>query len=161
MNGPDLKVTAYQFTFPLKHFHYDIFESPEDPLNPFENTKITFLYNKSGDIDRVAIPLEPNVGDIVFARVADESMKQKSFLQAFVGQYELGATTVAVALKGDSALTLTVPGQPTYELVPTRGTSFDIKGLNGYSVEFKKDAAGAVAEVVFYQPNGTFVAKRK
>ena len=54
-----------------------------------------------------------------------------------------------------------MPGQPTYELVPTRGTSFDLEGLSGYSVEFKQEESGAVNELVLTQPNGTFVAKRK
>lgn len=68
---------------------------------------------------------------------------------------------MTVALRGEHTLTLTVPGQPTYELVPTRGTSFDIKGLHGFSVKFEKDASGAVTQLIIYQPNGTFVAKRK
>lgn len=55
-------------------------------------------------------------------------------------------------------LTLTVPGQP---MVPTRGTSFDLKGLSGFSVQFTRDEAGVVTELVLYQPNGTFVAKRR
>jgi CubicO group peptidase (beta-lactamase class C family) len=160
-DGGNLKASYNGLSFPLKHFHYDIFEVPDEPLNPLAEAKVTFFYNKKGDVDRLAAPIEPTVSDIVFTRVADEAMKQRSFLEPFAGQYELGPTTVTVALKGESTLTLTIPGQPTYELAPTRGTSFDIKGLNGYSVEFKKDAAGAVTEAVFYQPNGTFVAKRK
>jgi hypothetical protein len=52
-------------------------------------------------------------------------------------------------------LTLTLPGQPVYNLVPVHGTKFNIKELNGYSVEFKGD------DLVFYQPNGTFSATRK
>ncbi len=63
-------------------------------------------------------------------------------------------------LKG-FVLTLTVPRQLSYELVPTRGTSFDLKGLRGFSVQFTRDEAGVVTELVLYQPNGTFVAKRR
>ena len=37
---------------------------------------------------------------------------------------------------------------------------FDLKGLNGYSVTFKRDGSDRVQEVMFFQPNGTFVAKR-
>ena len=48
-----------------------------------------------------------------------------------------------------------LPGQPVYNLVPVRGTKFNIKELNGYSVEFKGD------ELVFYQPSGTFAATRR
>ncbi|MFQ5926567.1 MAG: serine hydrolase [Terriglobia bacterium] len=162
VEGSDLKASRNSnMIAPLKHFHYDIFEVPEDPMNPLEGAKVTFFYNKNGDIDRVVVPLEPNVGDIIFTRVAEEAMKQRSFLEAFVGEYELGPTTVSVALRGEATLTLTVPGQPTYELVPLRGTSFGLKGLSGFSLEFKQDAAGAVTEAVFYQPNGTFVAKKK
>jgi hypothetical protein len=45
--------------------------------------------------------------------------------------------------------------------VPTKGLSFDIKGLPGFSVDFQKDASGGIAEMVFNQPNGVFHAKRK
>ena len=88
-------------------------------------------------------------------------MRERSFLEPLAGEYVLGATTVSVTFKGEDTLVLVVPGQPPYELVPTRGLSFDLKGLTGFSIEFKKDAAGAVTEAVFYQPNGTFVAQRK
>jgi hypothetical protein len=81
-------------------------------------------------------------------------------LRTLAGEYVLNGVTVAVALAGDS-LRLTVPGQPQYELVPTRGFAFDIKGLAGFSVEFKKDDAGKVADAVFHQPNGVFTATRK
>jgi hypothetical protein len=42
-----------------------------------------------------------------------------------------------------------------------KGTEFNLKGLQGYSVVFKTDAAGIVTEAVFHQPNGTFTAKKK
>ena len=54
-----------------------------------------------------------------------------------------------------------LPGQPPCELVPLRGLRFELKGLTGFSVESKKDEAGMVTELVSYQPNGAFVAKRK
>ena len=77
-----------------------------------------------------------------------------------VGEYVLMNITATVALEGDK-LTLTVPGQPRYELVPMKGLSFDFKGLSGYSVEFKKDESGKIAELMFFQPHGNFAAKRK
>ena len=156
-----LKLTYNRLTSPLKHFHYDVFEVPEDPLDPFEKTKVQFLMSVNGDIDRVLVPLEPNVKEIVFARRAEKQMRERSFLEPLAGEYVLGATTVSVTLKGEDTLVLVVPGQPPYELVPARGLTFDLKGLTGFSIEFKRDAPGAVTEAVFYQPNGTFVAKRK
>jgi len=156
-----LKITYNRLTSPLRHFHYDVFEVPENPLDPFEKAKVQFLMSVNGDIDRVLVPLEPNVKEIVFTRRAEKKMRERSFLEPLAGEYTLGPTTVSVTLKGEDTLVLVVPGQPPYELVPTRGLSFDLKGLTGFSIEFKKDAAGAVTEAVFYQPNGTFVAKRK
>lgn len=156
-----LQLTFNRIESPLRHFHYDVFEVPEDPLNPFEKMKVMFLPNLQGDIDTLKLPLEPNVAEIVFKRLPAQEMRQRSFLEPLVGEYELGPTTLNISLKGDDTLILTVPGQPPYELVPLRGLRFELKGLRGFSVEFKKDAAGTVTELVSYQPNGTFVAKRK
>ena len=142
---------------PLEHFHYDIFQTTDEQLG---QRKVTFSYDQHGHIDRLAIPFEPAVDDIVFSRVSDESMRQREFLEPLVGKYVLGTATITVAFKDDRTLTLTVPGQPTYELVPRRDTLFNLKGLNGYSVTFKYDASKAIHEVVFFQPNGTFVATR-
>jgi dipeptidyl aminopeptidase/acylaminoacyl peptidase len=86
---------------------------------------------------------------------------QATWALALAGEYQLGLVTATFSLRGEDTLMLTVPGQPTYELVPTRNLSFDLKGLSGYSASFRKDAAGKVAEVAFLQPNGTFVARRK
>ncbi len=159
--GSELKLTFNRLTSPLKHFHYDIFEVPENPLDPFEKAKVQFLMNTRGEIDRVLAPLEPNVKEIVFTRMAAQQMRERTFLEPLAGEYVLGALTATVTLQGDDTLILTVPGQRPYELVPRTGTTFDLKGLTGFSVEFKKDAAGAVAELVVYLPNGTFVVKRK
>jgi hypothetical protein len=88
-------------------------------------------------------------------------MSTRSFLEPLAGPYQLGGVTETVSLEGEKNLFLIVPGQPKYELVPRRGTTFDVKGLSGFSIEFKKDETGNVREAVFYQPDGTFVAKRK
>lgn len=145
----------------LRRFHYDVFELPENPLVPFSGLKVLFRYDKRGEINELLVPLESAVDDIVFERVADETMRQRAFLEPFVGQYELAGAVLTVELKGADTLTLTVPGQPMYELVPVRGTAFDLKGLGGYRAEFRRDSDGAVVELVLLQPNGTFVAKRK
>jgi CubicO group peptidase (beta-lactamase class C family) len=70
-DGAKLKATFNNMSAPLEHFHYDVFEVPEDPLVEFDEMKVMFRYNKRGAIDRLLVPFEPNVGDIVFTRVAD------------------------------------------------------------------------------------------
>jgi CubicO group peptidase (beta-lactamase class C family) len=60
-----LKGNLHGLAFTLKHYHYDIFQATEGNL---EGRKLTFLMNKTGEIDRVSIALEPNVKEIVFTR---------------------------------------------------------------------------------------------
>lgn len=160
-----VKGDALEFTlnklgpYPLQHYHYDIFQVPEDSDSPAAGEKIQFAMNKAGDIFSVAAALEPALDeDILFARAAEKI--SRDVLQSLAGDYDLNNSNVSVALAGD-ALRLTVPGQPPYELVPVKGLRFDVKGLPGFSVEFLKDASGKVSEAVFHQPNGVFHARRK
>jgi CubicO group peptidase (beta-lactamase class C family) len=160
-DGEGFKFSLNLLTSPLRHFHYDIFWVPPNPLDQMEKTKVMFNTDMNGDISSLSIPLEPHVKDIVFNRIPDREMFTRSFLEPLAGHYQLGGVTDTVSLDGDKTLFLIVPGQPKYELLPRRGTTFDIKGLSGYSIEFRKDASGKVAEAVFYQPDGTYVAKRQ
>ncbi len=145
--------------YPLEHYHYDVFQVPEESDSVAAGEKCQFEMNKKGDIDRFSVLFEPALGeDIVFKRVPEKL--SKDVLQSLTGDYLLGEMTVSVALGGD-VLRLTVPGQPQYELVPTKGLSFEVKGQPGFSVDFQKDASGKISEVTFNQPNGVFHAKRK
>ncbi len=157
----DLRLSFNRLSSPLRHFHYDVFEVAENPLDPLEKSKVMFSTDVKGDIASLSIPLEPHVKDIVFTRMPERAMLEKSFLEPLAGKYEIGGRTVTVALEGEKTLVLVIPGQPQYELIPRHGTLFDLKGLSGFSIEFKKDASGAVTEAVFYQPDGTYVAKKK
>lgn len=157
-NGDELQVAFNNITAPLKHYHYDIFDLQ---IKRFEiDLKISFLTNFKGDIDTLIVPLEVTARDIVFKRIASKEMTERSFLEQFVGAYELLGARVIIALKGEKTLQLTVPGQPEYELEPYRGTEFRVKGMSGFSLEFMRDDAGQVTAVAITQPNGTFTAKK-
>jgi CubicO group peptidase (beta-lactamase class C family) len=66
--GEQLKFDLHGMAGGLKHYHYDIFQAAEGAPVGFEGTKVTFLMNRAGEIDRVTIALEPNVKEIVFTR---------------------------------------------------------------------------------------------
>jgi hypothetical protein len=107
------------------------------------------------------VQLDPSVKEQVFTRMPDKAMKDKAFLEPFVGKYELlPGFVLTVSLRSEDVLITSVPGQPDAELVPYQSTTFNIKGAPGFSIEFKRDQAGAVIEAVVTQPNGVFVAKR-
>jgi CubicO group peptidase (beta-lactamase class C family) len=66
-DGEQLKFDLHGLTGGLKHYHYDIFQGVEG-ASGLEGTKVTFLINRAGEIDRVSIPLESSVKEIVFTR---------------------------------------------------------------------------------------------
>jgi CubicO group peptidase (beta-lactamase class C family) len=66
--GADLEVALDGFAAQLSHFHYDVFEAADTPQSGPLQGRVAFLTNKQGVVDRVAIPLEPAVADIVFTR---------------------------------------------------------------------------------------------
>lgn len=151
-----LKFTYHDDGRPMSHYHYDVFQVAKRDLDSLSSEeKISFHTNVWGEIDSLSVPFEPSVKEIVFARIGDRSMREKAFLEPLTGAYQRGAGTVMVAMKGDHAITLTLPGQAAVDLEPVRGTRFNIKGQNRSMVEFKGD------DLVFYQTNGVSVATKK
>ena len=161
-DGDALKGRYNDLEYTITHVHYDIFTAEEQTR--FEvSCKCAFAMNLKGDIESfsMALGLEPGAKPLVFTRVADKSMQEKGFLQQFVGEYEVMGMTMTVALKGEHALSATVPGQPPYELEPYKGTAFHIKGQSEFSIEFRRDEAGQVVEAVLNQPQGVLTARKK
>ncbi|HVP49714.1 MAG TPA: serine hydrolase [Candidatus Bathyarchaeia archaeon] len=161
VDGEGLKMKTPGLEGPLSHYHYDVFELKAMILGTELKSKVAFASDLKGNIASLSVQLEPSVKDIAFTRAADKGMMEKEFLEKFVGTYVLSGAEVKVSLREGKGLILSVPGQPDYELVPYRGTEFKLKGVEGYSVEFKQDAGGAVTEALVHQPNGTFPAKKK
>jgi hypothetical protein len=157
VDGQKLKATYGELSSPLEHWHYDIFNAIEDPM---KGIKLTFLTNVRGDIDRVSIPMETGIPEILFTMKAPESMSQPSFLRQFTGEYDLMGLTVTVELREDRELTVTVPGQPMYVLEPYRGTEFNLKDVPGFSVRFVVEN-GKAKEAIFIQPGAVITAKKK
>jgi CubicO group peptidase (beta-lactamase class C family) len=162
-DGDGFKLALNKVARSLKHYHYDVFEVPDNPQDDFAKLKVMFFSDLSGEISTLSMPLEPNVKDIVFSRMPDKQLTDRSFISAFTGEYDLpgSPTPLTISLRGDHNLVGSTPGQDDLELLPKRGTTFDIKGLAGFSIEFKKDPTGKVTEAVFYQPDTVIVLKKK
>ena len=67
-NTDGLLLTYGRVTLPLNHVHFDIFEIEKIPLTSVRRLKVTFLYNEVSEIDRVLIPFESGLDEIVFTR---------------------------------------------------------------------------------------------
>ena len=162
-DGNNFKLTLNKVSKPLEHYHYDIFQVPSDPLDPFEKMKVMFLTDIDGEISSLSMPLEPTVKDIVFTRMPDKQLTQRSFIEAFTGEYEIAGSPapLTVALHGENTLVLSISGQPDHLLSPKRGTTFQLADLSGVSIEFKRDASGKVIEAALNQLGSVIVLKKK
>ena len=147
---------------PLAHRHYDTFELPRAPdrLLP-DQLAISFSTDREGNIASLAAPFEVLVKDIVFTRVAAGDCTSPAFRQRCIGTFiSQGITTVVVGQDSNGQLTLTVGSQPASRLGPYQNRTFVIDELEGFRVEFHLGPDGDVDELIFHQPNGTFVARR-
>lgn len=153
--GDSLRVSYNGFSIPLAHWHHDVFRGRlEEPLTG--EFRFQFRSNLRGDVDDVAVPFEPTVSPITFTRQPPEELSQTAYLERFTGRYRLSGLEIEVTVElRDGQLILIVPGQPTYELVPYRGTEFDLADQAGYSVRFEVEEEG-VRELILVQPNGAF-----
>lgn len=159
-DGGQLVMTYNAIVTPLEHWHYDVFSGTKGGADStFENMRVQFLSNLKGDIDRLELPLEPTMGSIVFKRNPDPRLSDPNYIAQFVGVYELAKTELTIGMHGRS-LTLSVPGQPLYELVPDRNNEFNLKAIPGFSIRFQPDATEGVAAFL-NQPNGVFELRRK
>ena len=159
LDNGELRGMFNEISFPLRHYHYDIFELALERWDIAY--KVSFLTNMQGDIDTFIAPLEPTGNDIVFKRAPSRQMLNRAFLEQFVGVYTLMEMHIAVSFKGEHTLSVSLPGQPDSELVPYKETEFLVKGLSGVSIEFQRDASGTVTELVATLPDGVFHAARQ
>ncbi|MBY0321993.1 MAG: serine hydrolase [Reyranella sp.] len=156
----DLQWAWRGMSAPLSHRHYDTFELPRVPfdLNP-DRLAISFTTDRDGNIASLSAQLETMVPDIVFKRAPAGECLDDAFRKACVGRYRHGSTVHVVAQEADGQLTLKPDFQPLYHLSPYQGTTFNIAELEGFRVEFRRGPEGKIHELVFHQPNGTFIAK--
>jgi CubicO group peptidase (beta-lactamase class C family) len=145
---------------PLSHWHFETFNGgkAEDPA--FEDMKLTFRTDVNGYVVGVSIPFEPAVDEIYFTKKPDARQYDPAYLGTLTGEYVLPTQTVTVGLKG-GVLTLSVPGQPLYELAPEVGGEFSLKLAKVVRLRFIEDAKGRVTGLEVSQPGGVYEYKRK
>lgn len=148
-------------SLPLEHWHYDVFAVSDKGSEPhLKGLKLNFLGDDAGRLRRLEIVLELLVDPIAFVRVPENVLSDPGYLARLVGRYELPSQVVTVAASAGK-LTVTLPGQPTYTLVPAGDDEFTLKELKGFSLKFTLPRKGPATEAVFIQPNGVFAAQRR
>lgn len=148
----------------LKHVHYDVFDPRSiDEVGAIDtaesNIRFNFVGNQDGKIQSLIIPLDEGK-PVTFEFKPVVPIIPLKELEQYVGEYQLGAITTKVYLKGKT-LFVFVPGQPEYETEPKGDATFVLKALKGFSVKFEAVGDAKAGAVMFIQPNGSFKAIRK
>ena len=159
LEGGQIRSVYNAMRTPLEHWHYETFNGLEAEDPTFKDMKYTFETDVNGYVAAVRAPFEATIGDIRFVKEPDKRLTNPEFLKTLVGEYALATQKVTIALRGD-ALTLTVPGQKAYTLVPTLGNEFYFKSVPVITVSFKSDKSGEVTALLLNQPGGVFEAEK-
>ena len=159
LNAGKLSFTYNAITTPLDHWHFETFNGAKTDDPTFQDMKLSFRTDVNGNVAAVAAPFEPTEDEIVFARKPDAKLSDPAYLKKVAGEYDFSGQRVTVSPKG-GRLTLTMPGQPTLDLVPGLGGEYSLKQALSITVKFVEDAAGQVTGLAINQPNGVFEAKR-
>jgi len=159
-NGEDLQLLYNNIEAPLEHWHYDVWNGAQtEEDETFEDSKFLFRGDVHGNIASVESTFEPRTAPIVFEKRPDANLFDPDYLQRFVGDYETEVgTKLTIDLVGDG-LTMTVPGQPIYPLVPTLGGRFELRDFRVISLEFEVENDRAT-KLILYQPGVVFEAPR-
>jgi len=155
MVDTSLQLDYNHMVLPLKHYHYDRFDSPNH--EEYGLWSINFFTNPQGVIDKLTTSLDES--QVSFTRKADASLSDPKILSNYVGKYEKAGVVFSVELVGKE-LFLMVPGQPSYQITPVKAHSFKIKNFADYSIVFIVEN-GEVKAIKQIDPSGEYRFERK
>jgi len=158
MREDTLYATFNTVEYKLEHWHYDVFKGSGSFIEQLFN----FRTDNDGYIESVHVPFEVSVDPIEFEMQAPPILFEPAFMERITGVYDLKVLEATIRKVGNKLYAI-APGQPDYELVPLRGTTYAFKGLDGFSIEFEIDVEGKdpAQAIVVRQPNVTLKGERK
>jgi hypothetical protein len=106
------------------------------------------------------VPFEAAIKEIVFTKKPDARLYEAAYLKRFAGTYTLPGAPLTISLKGN-ALSVMIPGQPLYDLVPSLSGDFTLKQVQVVSLHFIADDKGNVTAAEIRQPGAVVTAKRQ
>ena len=155
LKGEALQFGFHEFHFPLSHFHYDRFDTPDD--EQYGRFSLNFRTNPQGDIDSAVISLDE--GEVVFTRKPETL--EPALLEKLAGDY-LTPTKVKfqVVYQPGAGLSLAFPGGPPTKLIPIKGLKFKTPHFADDIYEFVMEN-GKVTALKERTPEGEFTFTRQ
>jgi CubicO group peptidase (beta-lactamase class C family) len=155
LTGDQLQFAFHAFQFPMSHFHYDRFDTPDE--EQYGKFSVNFRTNPQGDVDAAVMSLDE--ADVVFNR-KPETLDAK-LLQSLAGTYLTPSKVkFQVSYQPGAGLALEFPGTPPQQLIPIKGLQFRTQRFADVIYEFvlKNGQAKALKE---RDPSGEFTYTRQ
>ena len=150
-----LQFNFHAFQFPMSHFHYDRFDTPED--EQYGKFSVNFRTNPQGDIDSAVISLDE--AEVVFTR-RPETLDAK-LLEKLAGDYLTPARVkFQVIYQPGAGLSLVFPGGPPLKLIPVKGLQFRTPQFSDSIYEFVMEN-GKVKALKERDPSGEYSYSRQ
>jgi hypothetical protein len=156
----DLKSDALQFGFhefhfPMSHYHYDRFDTPDD--EQYGKFSVNFRTNPQGDIAAAVISLDE--AEAVFTRKPETL--EPALLGKLAGTYLTPSNVkFQVTYQPGAGLALVFPGGPPQKLIPVKGLKFRTPQFADTIYEFVMDA-DKVTGLKERDPSGEFTFTRE
>ncbi len=150
-----LQFDFHDFHFPLSHFHYDRFDTPDD--EQYGKFSVNFRTNPQGDVDNAVISLDQ--AEVIFTR-KPETIDSK-VLEKLAGTYLTPSKVkFQVTYTPGSGLALAFPGGPPQKLIPVKGMQFRTPQFADVIYEFVLEN-GQVKSLKERDPSGEFTFARQ
>jgi CubicO group peptidase (beta-lactamase class C family) len=145
----------HEFHFPLSHFHYDRFDTPDD--EQYGKFSVNFRTNPQGDIDSAVISLDE--AEVVFTH--KPATLDASLLEKLAGVYLApGNVKFQVLFQPGAGLSLLFPGNPPRQLIPVKGLQFKTPQFSDEIYEFVMEN-GQVKALEARDPSGEYSYPRQ
>ena len=150
-----LQFDFHKMRFPMTHFHYDRFDTPDDEQDG--KRSVNFRTDPQGDIDQAVMSLDE--AEAVFVRKPDTI--DPKLMSQLAGDYETpGGVKIQVALAPGGRLSLVLPGQPVIALNQVKGLTFRTPQFSDETLEFVVQD-GQVKGLKQKSPSGEFTFPKK
>jgi CubicO group peptidase (beta-lactamase class C family) len=153
--GDALHFGFHEFQYPMSHFHYDRFDTPDD--EQYGKFSVNFRTDPQGDINEAVISLDE--AEVVFTR-KPETLDPK-VLEKLAGVYLTPSKLkFEVQYQPGVGLSLAFPGGPPQKLIPVKGLQFRTEHFADTIYEFVLEN-GQVKALKERDPSGEFTLPRQ
>lgn len=155
LKNNQLQFDFHQMHFPMTHYHYDRFDTPDDER--YGKWSVNFRTNPQGDVDQAVMSLDE--AEVIFTRKPETA--DPKLLTQLAGTYEMpNGIKVQVVFNEASGLSLVPPGTPPLALNLVKGLQFRTPRFSDLVFEFVMEN-GRVTGLKQRDPSGELTLPRK